>query len=134
MKNIKLRLTLDVTIDPQSLTAKECKDYITRMINHGIANGLLTGDSDATVEHYNFKITTRRPKRKAKSNNAVYSSYPNELCPDCFHGIPKTVKDGESCLNCGHVFNVPKDDDDAAEQQRRDEKNGLFPDKEDIAN
>ena len=64
MKNIKLRLTLDVVIDPQSLAPKECKGYITRMMNHCIANGLLTGDSDATVEHYKFKVVQRRRKAK----------------------------------------------------------------------
>ena len=92
MKTLKLRLTLDVEIDPQGQTADDCKQYLHRMLNHGIANGLLTGDSPATVEHYKFKVVTIKPKRKVKPY------YPLD------------------------------------EQQRRDEKHGLFGDKEDIAN
>ena len=40
------------------------------------------------------------------------------------------------CKDCGEVllsFDKPENEDEE-EQQRRDEKNGLYPDKEDIAN
>ena len=120
MKTLKLRLTLDVEIDPQGLTADDCKQYITRMVNHGIANGLLTGDSPATVEHYNFKVVTIKPKRKVKpyypldhiKPTTVYDNYPEGKCPDCGLKIPKTVEDGDSCKHCEHVFVKPTPDDD----------------------
>lgn len=38
--------------------------------------------------------------------NKVYQSYLNGECPDCGDNIPKSVKDGEECKNCNHVFTV----------------------------
>lgn len=32
-------------------------------------------------------------------------------CPDCGDDIPENVCDGEECCNCGHVFNLPRDND-----------------------
>lgn len=44
--------------------------------------------------------------------NPIKESYPDGECPDCSNYIPTDVADGESCLNCGHVFVSKSDDND----------------------
>lgn len=34
-------------------------------------------------------------------------NYPGGECPDCGEPIPHKANDGESCVNCGHVFFGP---------------------------
>jgi len=46
--------------------------------------------------------------------NPIKESYSNGECPDCENDIPTDVADGESCLNCGHVFVSQSNDDDDA--------------------
>lgn len=47
--------------------------------------------------------------------NPIKESYLNGECPDCSNDIPSDVANGESCLNCGHVFVSQADDDDKLE-------------------
>ena len=56
MKAIKLRLTLDVEFDPQGETIDKLKDRLYRVIRESVNNGVLTGDSGATVEHYTASV------------------------------------------------------------------------------
>lgn len=44
-------------------------------------------------------------------------------CPDCGHEIPEGMIRGESCENCGHVFNWGPVDDDI----EWEEMEPLFP-------
>ena len=44
--------------------------------------------------------------------NPIKESYSNGECHDCENDIPTDVADGESCLNCGHVFVSQSNDDD----------------------
>ena len=136
MKLIPFQLILNVKIDPQGETVEHLERQLHRVVSNAVNQGLLTGDTAATVEHYDYTVKRVRSVKKPISaeSKAIIDFYPNGECPDCGRKIRKTIKEGEDCSNCGHVFNVPKDDDDAAEQQRRDEKNGLYPDKVDVAN
>ena len=136
MKLKHFRLVLNVSIDPQGETTLNLDRQLHRVVSNAVNNGLLTGNTPATVETYDYSIKQVRSVKKSISaeSKAIIGFYPNGECPDCGQKIRKTIKAGEDCTNCGHVFDVPKDDDDAAEQQRRDEKNGLYPDKVDIAN
>lgn len=34
----------------------------------------------------------------------IIESYSKGVCPDCSKKIPKNVKDGQSCMICGHTF------------------------------
>jgi hypothetical protein len=60
MKTIKLRLTLDVEFDPQGETIDKLKDRLYRVIRESVNNGVLTGDSGATVEHYTASVKQLR--------------------------------------------------------------------------
>lgn len=33
------------------------------------------------------------------------------VCPDCQTELPIDVQEGEECVNCGHVFWLPKEND-----------------------
>jgi len=44
-------------------------------------------------------------------DNTIGQYYENEECPDCGEDIPKGTTDGENCVNCGHVFCKPREDD-----------------------
>ena len=69
-------------------------------------------------------------KNNIKSESkAIIANDPGGECPDCKWKIRKDVHEGTECRNCGHVFSS-----DSGEQQRRDEKNGLYSELEDVAN
>jgi hypothetical protein len=59
-KLIKLRLTLDLDIDPQGETQEYLEGQLHRVVKDAASNGTFTGDGPATVELYNFKVTKRR--------------------------------------------------------------------------
>ncbi|HOS16057.1 MAG TPA: hypothetical protein PKX15_03435 [Bacteroidales bacterium] len=46
-----------------------------------------------------------------KYMNKIKESYPDGKCPDCGDEIPDNVKDGDECLNCGHIFWEEREDD-----------------------
>jgi len=108
MKLTKLRLTLDVDFDPQGMSTDDLKRNLTRVVHDATNNGTLTGDSPATVEKYNFKVTERRSVKEKKpitaESRAIILNYQDGLCPDCGWKIRRNVKEGNECLNCGHVF------------------------------
>lgn len=56
MKTLRFRLTLDVEFDPQGETAEDLRRRMHSVVKDAVNNGILTGDSGATVEHYNFEI------------------------------------------------------------------------------
>ena len=60
---VKLRLVLDVDIDPQGINTSYLKTNLNRVVWHAVNNGTLTGDTPATVELYKYKVTVRRNKR-----------------------------------------------------------------------
>ena len=43
---------------------------------------------------------------------SIKDSYLNGKCPDCGSYIPNNALEGESCLNCSHVFWEEYDDFD----------------------
>lgn len=58
-------------------------------------------------------------------------------CPQCgSNDIARVVEEPEMvmCFECDYEFNEEEYLEDQTEQQRRDEKNGLYPDREDVAN
>lgn len=158
MKLTKLRLTLNLDLNPQGESVNTLKYGLNRVIQTAIDNGTLTGETEATVEHYSFTVTERRKKKHSVKRNPVYDSYPSGKCPSCAASIHRDVQDGDRCIFCGHVFhgtpvdyvadlqtkakkrsvNLAQIENDvsaiAAEQQRRDEKHGLYGEHEDFVN
>lgn len=51
------------------------------------------------------KVNKRQPTIAEEQEDGV--------CPDCGEEIPKKTKHGDSCANCGHVFNPISEIDDA---------------------
>ena len=45
-------------------------------------------------------------------SNAILDSYPGGVCPDCGAHIPQNIRNEESCEGCGHVFQLPKEDEE----------------------
>ncbi len=75
------------------------------------------------------------------SSERIRQNYEKCECPDCQDDIPFNVIDGDECKNCGHVFYPPINKTQEAEyleivkeDNRRDEKNGLYPQHEDVSN
>lgn len=115
MKLEKLRLIVDLDIDPQGISRPVLMANLRGLVHTALDNGTFTGDSPATLENHKYRVHVRRSVKKPISaeSKAIIANYDGGLCPDS-----KSEQDKE----------------DAAEQQRRDEKNGLYPDKVDIAN
>ena len=44
--------------------------------------------------------------------NPIKDCYPDGRCPDCETTIPDDVREGEECVNCGHIFWLEREDDD----------------------
>lgn len=44
-------------------------------------------------------------------DNALLAAYPDQECPDCGEPIPDTAVEGDECVNCGHVFSTPREED-----------------------
>jgi hypothetical protein len=103
------RLTLDVSIDPQGETSVNLSRQLHRIVSNAVNNGLLTGNTPATVEHYDYTIAERRSVKKPISaeSKAIIDNYPDGLCPDCQWKIRRNVKEGDNCPNCEHVFYLP---------------------------
>lgn len=56
MKTKTFRLTLEVEIDPQGETENHLKRQLNRVISNALNQGLITGDSMATVEEYRYSV------------------------------------------------------------------------------
>ena len=106
MKLTKLRLTLDVDFDPQGVDRDTLVRQMHDVVSNAVNQGLLTGDTAATVEHYDYTVKRVRSVKKPISaeSKAVIANYPDGLCPDCQWKIRSNVKEGDECRNCGHVF------------------------------
>ena len=74
MKLTKLRLTLNLDLNPQGESVNTLKYGLNRVIQTAIDNGTLTGETEATVEHYSFTVTERRKKKHSVKRNPVYDS------------------------------------------------------------
>jgi len=108
MKLTKLRLTLDVDFNPNGVDRNTLVRQLHDVVNLATNNGTLTGETNATVQEYNFKVTERRSVKKKKpipaESKAIIDNYPNGQCPDCGQKIRRNVKEGDNCPNCEHVF------------------------------
>jgi len=148
MKNkfLKLRLTLDVDLDPQGVSRKDLEYQLRQVITEASINGTLTGETAATVERYSVTITGRRPRKKKKNLTPFLPFDTIKHCKKCgsiiiaarcsdstcpYHDHPQST-DLNAIYDSVTGENLPNED--AAEQQRRDEKHGLFGDKVDDAN
>jgi|FAXJ01.1.fsa_nt_gi hypothetical protein len=60
METIKLRLTLDVDINPHGMSADQLKDKLYQTVRYAIASGLLTDGTLAAVEHYTASVKQLR--------------------------------------------------------------------------
>jgi hypothetical protein len=95
MKLKRLQLLLNVDIDPQGETTEHLKRQLHRVVSNAVNNGLLTGDTAATVERYDYDISERRSVKKKKSVCAVcghpastkrkisINNAPKKLCSLC---------------------------------------------------
>ncbi len=65
MKTIHLRLILDVNFDPNGVDRDTLVRQMHDVVNRAVNDGTLTGETPATVEHYNFKVVKRRRKKRS---------------------------------------------------------------------
>jgi len=67
-KQLHLRLTLDVRYDAGSTSAAELIDKLYALVDHGLNDCLITGESDATVAAYRCdvrRVTNDKVKGRA---------------------------------------------------------------------
>lgn len=55
---VSVRLTLDVTYTPNSVTIAQLVEHLRRACDQAIGDGLLTGDTDAEVLEHSFRVGT----------------------------------------------------------------------------
>lgn len=115
------RLTLHVLVDLNGEPASAIERLLNNLPMRAAGEGLFTGDTDANVVEYGYTVT--QPKSIEDTGEDTGHDF-----VDC-GGVPR-------CSKCGC------DEDDAFvggepcndEQQRRDEKNGLYGEHDDVAN
>ncbi len=56
METLKFKIELNLEIDPQGVAPRSIQNGLFRFFRHAIDNGLLTGETLATVESYDFEI------------------------------------------------------------------------------
>ena len=101
MKLTKLRLVLDLDIDPQGEPAIDLKSRLYRAMNACLNNGTFTGESAATVENYKFKVTVRRSKksvpRRKPGEHLWHESNGVTKCVTCFCDEDDAHNGGQEC-------------------------------------
>jgi hypothetical protein len=100
---------------------------------NGVLRVVIWGDINQEDPTHTISLEGARESEAAewlRERNKIKDSYPNGVCPDCQEEIPNNVKEGQVCTNCGHAFYEEKDE----EEERRDEKRGLYPQHDDPAN
>jgi hypothetical protein len=50
--------------------------------------------------------------KKEEISEKILNSYENWVCPDCLLPIPEDIQEGESCVDCGHVFCIERESDE----------------------
>ncbi len=63
---LKYQLVLNVEFDPQGTTPAELEANLHQVIKDSVNNGTLTGETPATVEHYDYSVKrklNRYPKK-----------------------------------------------------------------------
>jgi protein-tyrosine-phosphatase len=68
MKKIKLRLTLDVEIEPNGTSTNELKDLLGDIVADAMNFGTITGETPATVESHSYKVEEILPIKRTKDN------------------------------------------------------------------
>ena len=53
---LKYQLVLDVEFDPQGTTPAELERNLHQVVRDSVNNGTLTGETPATVEHYDYSV------------------------------------------------------------------------------
>jgi hypothetical protein len=53
---LKLRLSLDIEYEPGTTTENQLREMLTRMVDHAMGVGLITGETDAEVETWNMRV------------------------------------------------------------------------------
>lgn len=65
-KHLEYQLVLNVSFDPQGTTPAELERNLHQVIRDSVNNGTLTGETPATVEHYDYSVKQRTLKRYPK--------------------------------------------------------------------
>lgn len=89
MKTKHFKVTLNVEIDPQGESTPDLIMQMQRVVSNAVNNGLLTGNTAATVEQYSSSVKEIRKRKKSirrKSGEHLFSN-PTD-------GIPR-------CITCG---------------------------------
>lgn len=88
MKTKTYRLTLNVELDPQGETSNHLKRQLQRVVSNAVNQGLLTGNTAATVEKYDYTIAEVKSKVKPERRKRGEHRF-----ADC-GGVP-------CCVTCG---------------------------------
>lgn len=65
-KHLEYQLVLNVSFDPQGTTPAELERNLHQVIRDSVNNGTLTGETPATVEHYDYSVKQRTLRRYPK--------------------------------------------------------------------
>jgi hypothetical protein len=98
MKTIKIKLVLTVEFDPHGEDVVYLKHNMNQVVRNAVNNGVLTGDSPSTVEHYNYEVTeVKNLHRQINKNKSIRS---RRRCSCC--GSDSRDATG-TCKKCGAV-------------------------------
>jgi hypothetical protein len=102
MKTQKFTLTLNVEIDPQGETTGHLIRQLNRVVSNAVNEGLLTGDTAATVEQYDFKVKEIKSKkpvvpRRKKGEHRWQTCNGVTRCVTCFCDEDDAFVGGTQC-------------------------------------
>jgi hypothetical protein len=61
------QLVLNVSFDPQGTTPSELEHNLHQVVKDAVNNGTLTGETPATVEHYDYSVKQKAAKPSPKN-------------------------------------------------------------------
>jgi len=108
MKTKSYRLTLDVEIDPNGETPDHIERQLHRVVSNAVNNGLLTGNTSATVERYEYSIKDTSKENKERSTIRQSGEHRfvdcggSPRCATCGADEDDAFVGGASCTYKGH--------------------------------
>jgi hypothetical protein len=67
---LNYQLVLNVSIDPHGTTPDELQRVLHEVVQDAVNNGTLTGETEATVEHYDYSVKLKRYPKKVVIDHA----------------------------------------------------------------
>ena len=98
MKTKTLKLTLTVTYNPGKESVQTLNNLLHDLVSHAAGNGLLTGETTATVNNFEASVVEVATGKKKKVRQHVMSNADFPRCIYCGADHDDAFVGGEDCI------------------------------------